>query len=181
MQIYLITNLANGKTYVGQTIQKLTLRWAQHIADAKRGRGHALCRAILEYGEQGFTMESLCVCPDRESMSAAERFFIKFTASSRPTFGYNITLGGEGSNHNADAKARMRAAKLGRPQSVEHRKKISAALKANHFIRTIPVHDEAWRARVSARLKGRPFSAQHRSRLSAAATLRERLKREAMA
>ncbi len=33
-QLYLVTNTVNGKRYVGQTIQRLSVRWSGHVSKA---------------------------------------------------------------------------------------------------------------------------------------------------
>jgi hypothetical protein len=47
MVVYLITNLINGKDYVGQTIRSISWRFSQHKSSARRGDNLALCRAIV--------------------------------------------------------------------------------------------------------------------------------------
>lgn len=37
MIVYLITNLVNGKRYVGQTRESLSLRWQRHVWKAHEG------------------------------------------------------------------------------------------------------------------------------------------------
>lgn len=52
--VYQITNLVNGKRYIGATTQLLSRRWADHIAKSKRkDRGRFHC-AIKSYGEDLF-------------------------------------------------------------------------------------------------------------------------------
>jgi hypothetical protein len=51
MVVYKITNLANGKIYIGKTTKSLGRRWAVHKYMAKIGKGcPILSAAIRKYG-----------------------------------------------------------------------------------------------------------------------------------
>lgn len=114
MQIYLVTNLINGKQYVGQTVQTLHNRWKGHTCDAKRYRGPLhLVHALRKYGVANFRMESLCECESREEMDFLEIFCIELLKTKAP-FGYNLTDGGDGTK--------------GTPITEEQRRKISHTL-----------------------------------------------------
>jgi group I intron endonuclease len=55
MHIYTITNLINGKVYVGQTVQKNPkMRWYAHLADARSGKKSHLYDSIRKYGVDNF-------------------------------------------------------------------------------------------------------------------------------
>lgn len=58
-KLYLITNLVNGKKYVGITIGDLSQRLKQHFSAARRGRKAPLPNAIRSYGEGKFAIELL--------------------------------------------------------------------------------------------------------------------------
>ena len=85
--IYLITNLLNGKKYVGQTTN-LKRRIRQH----KRGD---LCidKAIQKYGWENFTLEVLEECESPEQLHEREIFWIAHFNCMSPN-GYNLTEGG---------------------------------------------------------------------------------------
>jgi group I intron endonuclease len=93
MIIYLVTNLINGKMYIGQTTQLLRRRWNQHCRVDKRGCS-ILYRAIKKYGKENFIIEVITICSSIEEMNYREVFYIKLfnTMSSN---GYNQTSGGE--------------------------------------------------------------------------------------
>lgn len=58
MYIYLITNLINGKQYVGQTIRSdPRYRWREHKSEAKRHARYLLGKAIRKYGPENFKFE----------------------------------------------------------------------------------------------------------------------------
>jgi group I intron endonuclease len=58
MYIYTITNLLNGKVYVGQTVQENPkMRWYAHLADTKRGKKSYLYDSMRKYGIDNFQWE----------------------------------------------------------------------------------------------------------------------------
>ena len=59
-KIYLITNLVNGKQYVGMTIRDVNYRFDQHINDAISHRENTdLAREIRTYGRESFSISIL--------------------------------------------------------------------------------------------------------------------------
>ena len=56
MIIYKLTNIINGKEYVGQTIFTLDERWKEHVAESKlkRSNDRLLCKALRKYGTENF-------------------------------------------------------------------------------------------------------------------------------
>lgn len=98
--IYKITNLKNGKVYIGKTIQTLKRRWSQHKADTTRGKQTFLCLAIKKYEVSNFKIEQLEYCKDIKDLNEAEKRYIRKYKSnaikySNPSYGYNMTDGGE--------------------------------------------------------------------------------------
>ena len=89
--IYLITNLLNGKKYVGQTIQRLNIRMNHH----RRGGDLYIDRAIRKYGRENFKVEVLEECYTVEQLNEREKFWIIELNCKHPN-GYNHTDGGEG-------------------------------------------------------------------------------------
>ena len=89
MIVYKITNLIDGKIYVGQTRRTLEERFNQHSrADTILGR------AIRKYGKKNFKREILETCKTPEELNEREKFWIKFYDCMTPK-GYNRTDGGE--------------------------------------------------------------------------------------
>lgn len=131
MYIYLITNKINGKYYVGQTKRKVQERWKNHISDASRGLGTYFASAIRKHCVDNFTVETLCTCPDKESLNEAEKFFIRILGSNKSSIGYNLTTGGSSFEVSESTKRKMSRAKMGKPRSrftEQHRENISQAL-----------------------------------------------------
>jgi group I intron endonuclease len=139
MIVYLITNAANGKMYVGMTAATLKVRWRRHQKEARNGRNTYFCNAIRKYGALSFRPEVLLTCESRKDAANSEKFYIRFFDLRDPNKGYNLTEGGEGTwgwKHSEEAKRKMRQAKKGKSshwkgktRSEESRRKMSRAKK----------------------------------------------------
>lgn len=90
-KIYLITNLINGKQYVGKTKYSLAHRWSQHC---NRNYNTYLHNAIVKYGKDNFKIEELCRCPD-DKWAELEIYYIAKYHTHYTEGGYNISRGGD--------------------------------------------------------------------------------------
>lgn len=90
--IYKITNIINGKVYIGQTIQTIEARWEQHKRSSTYKK-YALYYAMRKYGLDNFKIEMIEQCDNKE-LNDKEIEWIAFYNSYRE--GYNMTLGGDG-------------------------------------------------------------------------------------
>ena len=98
MIVYAITNLVNGKRYIGMTEQSLRLRWSQHKKVAAAGVDTAIHHAIRKYGSENFKIEPLAsILPSmgRKTLCEIERVIIAQEGTMSPA-GYNLTPGGDG-------------------------------------------------------------------------------------
>lgn len=99
-RIYLITNLVNGKQYVGKTKYTLAHRFSQHCNnDYYKTYLH---NAIKKYGKENFKIEEICTCNDNH-WQELETFYIKFYHTHYTEGGYNITFGGDTNPMDDDA------------------------------------------------------------------------------
>ncbi len=90
MWIYKITNIQNGKVYIGQTIRPIEQRFKRHIIDALNGNLDThFARAIRKYGKDNFQLSLICSCSSHEDMCEKERYWIKYYNSIEE--GYNET------------------------------------------------------------------------------------------
>lgn len=109
-KIYLVTNILNGKKYVGYTSLSIRKRWAQHRADAKRRLYH-FSKAIEKYGPENFTIELLAETKNRnQALYELEPFYIRYYNTRNPKRGYNLSDGGDGPigyRHTEEAKKRI--------------------------------------------------------------------------
>jgi group I intron endonuclease len=85
--IYCITNLVDGRQYVGQSVD-IRGRKNSHKHDAKRGKEAPVQRAIREHGWVNFSFEILEQCL-KPSLEERERFHIESKGSRFPN-GYNV-------------------------------------------------------------------------------------------
>ena len=107
--IYAITNLINGKQYVGLTTTSLEERWERHIEQALSKKASLLHKAIAEDSQKNFTVEIIDRAFSIKDLTAKERYWIKKLNTLNPN-GYNVTLGGR--------LAALQAKQLGYPETL---------------------------------------------------------------
>jgi hypothetical protein len=83
--VYKITNLVNGKFYIGA-------HKTSNKDDGYMGSGKIIRKAIKKYGRENFTKEILLECSSAEEMFDKEREMVVVN----PTVSYNIKPGGTG-------------------------------------------------------------------------------------
>lgn len=93
--VYKITNIANGKSYIGISSRKEAARWSEHKKRAQEGgRNSRLYDAIRKYGSESFQREVIATASTEEEVRALEtRFIHEFDTYQN---GYNSNLGGFG-------------------------------------------------------------------------------------
>lgn len=89
MFIYQITNLKNGKRYIGQTINNVDKRWKKH----KKYPNYALSEDLEKYGEENFLIEIIARANSYEELAYLEKEYIRTFNTMYPN-GYNLTDGG---------------------------------------------------------------------------------------
>ena len=90
MVIYKVTNLVNGKIYIGQTTEKNPIRrWWKHCYDNKT----MFDKAIKKYGQNNFKFEVIDLANSQDELNDKERYWISFYDCMAPN-GYNLTSGG---------------------------------------------------------------------------------------
>ena len=96
--IYKVTNIKNGKVYIGKTMDTVQKRWREHCEDYKKDRceKRPLYSAMKKYGPDNFTVEVVESC-DESALSDRERFWIEYYSSFKN--GYNATVGGDGRHY----------------------------------------------------------------------------------
>ena len=144
--VYVITNIVNGKQYVGIT-SSLKMRWYRH--KKANGSSPALHAAIKAYGAENFVFTHVMDVFNFEHAKEIERELIASKGTKAPN-GYNLTDGGDGSH--------------GVERSEETRRKIGEASKQRR-------HTHETRQKMSESQKGvaKPkFSEEHKAKLSEA-------------
>lgn len=102
--VYLITNLENGKLYVGQTVNSIEHRWSDHVSEAYSGNksNSLLHRAIIKYGASSFGICALEECQDVELNEREKHYIKEYDTYYTHDKGYNLTWGGEGNTKYSD-------------------------------------------------------------------------------
>ena len=161
--IYRITNLINGKTYIGQHQYK-------DLNDNYMGSGKHLRAAQAKYGIENFKKEILVFnISKKEHIDLLEKTFI---AAEREKVGvencYNIADGGEGGNtgpRSEEAIRKTSEANKGKHRSEETKKKISEALRGQTtWNKGIPMSEEARKKLSEARKGKHPSEESNRKR-----------------
>ena len=164
--IYKITNLENGKIYIGK-------HSTDNLNDSYMGSGKLIKKAISKYGKNAFKKDIIAFSDNEESLNFLERFYIKKYKSQDSSIGYNLTDGGEGTlgisnsgeknpmygkTPSEETKHKISIANKGKRRSDEIRKKMSIAHKGKKF------SDETCK-KMSTALKGRisPMKGKHPS------------------
>jgi len=160
--VYLVTNQANGKQYVGFTSQRPEKRWYGHKWSAKSGSPFRFHAAIREFGVESFTFKVLIRCGSPEVAVRIEAFWIEkldtvangyntFATSGRTPNGYR---------HGQETIDKMKAAAKGRCPSPE-------ALRRAKEVMALGMSPE-WKANIKAsQIKRRaenPVTEEFRSR-----------------
>jgi len=88
--IYKITNLINGKVYIGQS-SNIERRFREHKSNST---SEHLRASIQLYGIDNFDF-SILEITDIDDLDDRERYWIQYYSSNDPEHGYNSTDGGE--------------------------------------------------------------------------------------
>lgn len=100
--LYKITNLVNGKMYIGQHV-------TDNLDDGYMGSGKIIKLALQKYGKANFRKEWLGFYEDRDELNYMELVFVDDTWVNRADT-YNISLGGRGHsvrNHTQEEKRHL--------------------------------------------------------------------------
>ena len=93
--IYKAENKINGHVYIGQTINNIEVRKANHKSDSlKKGITYPFYNAIRKHGFDNFEWTILCEANSLEKLNALEKFYI--SAYRKITICYNVVDGGGG-------------------------------------------------------------------------------------
>ena len=91
--IYKLTNIVNGKGYIGFT-SDFKRRLREHKKTASKGQGQAIHAAIRKHGWENFVAEELYYSYDKQHTLDFEDHFINLY-ETKGLKGYNITRGGQ--------------------------------------------------------------------------------------
>lgn len=160
--VYKITNLINGKYYVGQ-------HKTDNLDDGYMGSGKLIKNAIKKYGIEKFKKEILFTFDNENEMLKKEAELVVIDENS-----YNLCEGGKGGwsyinrlgipkfkdkRHSEETKEELVKAGKARKHSEETKKKISEANKATNASRG---------KKTSIALKGKSKSEEHKRKIAEA-------------
>lgn len=91
--IYKLTDLTNGKVYIGLTKRDPEIRKYEHFHSC---HNEGLKESVKRYGIENFSFEVIDEADDFESLAQKERFWIEKFDSTNPQKGYNKAAGGAG-------------------------------------------------------------------------------------
>lgn len=135
MHIYKITNIANGKVYIGQTIQKNPkMRWYSHLADARRGKKSYLLDSIRKYGQTNFVWEVIDKGLSIDELNIKEQYWLEYYRQQGIKVYNNREAGGNKTHH---------------PESIE---RMRIAQKKRHATRKVG----GWKRRDGGAMLGKP-------------------------
>lgn len=163
--IYQITNLQNGKCYVGSAVS-FRKRWKEHLRQLSNGDHHStvMQRAWNKYGETAFEFKKLLVC------AKADLIWFEQRAINALQPAYNICkVAGSvlGYRHTDEFKAQASARatgnthRRGRKESPEY----CEQAKRSRAMRKNCAHSEETKAKIAAAHRGRTISEERKEHL----------------
>ena len=163
-KVYMHT-VPNGKGYIGITMLELEGRW-------KKGKGYEnqlFDRAIKKYGWENIKHTVLFSNLTKEQAKEKEIQLIKEHNCTNPKNGYNVTIGGEGSNGFSPSEETRRkiseshkgekAVWFGRHLTDDMKRQISTKIK-------LLWKNKAYRGAMIASIVGRKLTEEHKGKIS---------------
>ena len=133
--VYIHINKINNKKYVGITKTSIIKRWGKNGSGYTKSKGSVFGSAIEKYGWDNFIHEIFAENLSKERACALEIILIETLRTRDKRYGYNVQPGGQLGNagvvFSEESIAKMRAAKVGRKLSEEHKQHISDSLKGH--------------------------------------------------
>lgn len=168
--VYKITNMVNGKIYVGKT-SNVNERWNKHIKIAENKEKKAyqyLHKSINKYGKENFKIEVLENGLAEQDAFEREKFWIHELKSKDTNIGMNLTNGGEGVSGlkwSENSKNKIRGENnhnFGKETSMEVKAKLSTALSGENN----PFYGKTHSEEIINFLKNRIISSQIQENIS---------------
>ena len=107
--VYKITNLINGKSYIGITQRDPQIRFNEHFSNKKE----LLYKAKEKYEKENFQLEIIEDNIPKEKIDEKEQYYIKLYNTLVPN-GYNLSIGGiSNKSISEEGKQKLRKCNLG--------------------------------------------------------------------
>lgn len=117
-KLYVITNLINGKMYVGQTSGTVKHRWSQHKSHSRTRPHLPLYASMLKHGVENFDVSLVALAFTKEHCDWLEEQWIRTLETHLRDKGYNLTYGGEGARHTPETREKLSKMRIGKPGRV---------------------------------------------------------------
>lgn len=157
--IYKITNLVNGKIYIGK-------HSTDNLGDNYMGSGTRLRQAYKKYGLENFNKEVIDYYTSEVELNRGEMFYIEKFNSTDPKIGYNLTYGGEGEIPTKETKKKMSESQKGRPLSEDHKTKLRKPHKMKYTKTEEHLRKLRESQKANKKLVGCSLSAEHKRKIS---------------
>lgn len=158
--LYKITNLLDGKVYIGRSIKE-NERWRQH---RYFGRNPEWTKQYLHYamnkhGVENFVYEVIAMSTKQDDADDLEKLLIRQYDSRNREKGYNISPGGDAAWNRGLPKEKQPM--FGKKQSAYFKKKMSEIHSGK-----IVSHSEETRKKISMAGRGKPKSEEWKAKHS---------------
>lgn len=177
--VYLITNLVNGKKYVGQTVKNVRNRWKNHKSSARRGHKSVICDAIRKHGHLSFSVKILCRCYSRPELDLMEDLHIVLHKTIHKPFGYNRRRGGGAGTFSEETRRMISERQIGRKLPPEWCEAIGNSHRGVKLNVSEEVREQRRQFLTGNKFGAFPRSPEQRARMGHKHTTEEILKRNA--
>lgn len=167
--VYEITNLINGKKYIGKRSCKCNIE-----DDKYMGSGYALKKAMKVHGKENFTKEILIVCETEEEAFAWEDFYTMQVNAWDNRMYYNLKRGGKGGTTelNEESKRKIGLANKKHWENIELRKRMSEISRERNTGTNNPMygkhHSYDTKMKIRKSKIGKKMSQEARNKISLA-------------
>jgi group I intron endonuclease len=160
--VYIYRNRLDNKVYVGKTAFSLKKRHNEHLAMARYRDKNYFHNALRKHGEKNFEHCVVSYASSPEELDRMEAYFIRRYRANEPGHGCNLTFGGDGCVPTEAVRAKLRAARKGKPSPAkgkkwpaESRRRKSESLKGKRPSNMGDFDEEKRRKNISKALKGK--------------------------
>ena len=106
MHVYKITNMINGKVYIGQTVQdNPKMRWYGHTACARKGKKSHLYDSMRKHGADNFVWQIIDRAENIDQLNSKEKYWLDFYRAESDV--YNAREAGNNKLHSMASIERM--------------------------------------------------------------------------